>query len=381
MQRRSILITRPVDDAAGPARRIEALGYTPVIAPMLRIVRKAPTIPANIQAILVTSGNALATLTPSAIPLLAVGDATAELARKKGFSAVHSAGRDAKSLAALAARLHRPEAGPLLLASGARQGQKLARDLRAGGFRVIRRVCYAAHPVSRFPAEAAAALQSGMVHAALFLSAETAAAFVRLLPPEFHHALATVAALAIGPSAAEVLEPLPWLRVCRAQKPNFGRRPGPDMTDPELDPPAESPAEPPRASLFDPAPASPPPPFIKTADPVVVRRRGGTPLLLTLLLFAGLAGGLYWVWTNPQPGAQTTTLASQPAADPQPAIDAAKAEVLAKLQALSERVDKLEKQPAAAPPADSQAASTAPACDPTARHLPCSQRRPGQASG
>jgi uroporphyrinogen-III synthase len=219
--RRAILITRPADDAAIPAARIEALGYRPVMAPMLRIDRRMPDLPAHVQAILVTSGNALAALVPSATPLFAVGDATASRAREAGFTQVHSAGRDAQALAELVAQTQHARAGPLLLASGARQGENLAADLRARGFRVIRRVCYAAFPVQRFPHQAAASLRSGEVHAVLFLSAETATAFVRLLPPELSHALETVAALAIGNAAAAVLERLPWLRICRAQNPTL----------------------------------------------------------------------------------------------------------------------------------------------------------------
>jgi uroporphyrinogen-III synthase len=219
--RRAVLITRPADDAAAPAARIESLGYRPVIAPMLRIRRRSPDLPPGMQAILVTSGNALAALEPSGTPLFAVGDATAERARAAGFTQVRSAGRDAQALGELVASAQHPGAGPLLLASGARQGEKLAADLRARGFRVIRRVCYAAYPVQRFPRHAAELLESGELHAVLFLSAETASAFVRLLPPELSHALESVAALAIGNAAADVLERLPWLRVCRAQNPTL----------------------------------------------------------------------------------------------------------------------------------------------------------------
>jgi uroporphyrinogen-III synthase len=221
MNRRAILITRPAEDAATPAARIEALGYRPVVAPMMRITRRTPTLPGHVQAILVTSGNALPALPPGDTPLLAVGDATAARARARGFTNVHSAGRDADALAHLAAGLQAPGAGPLLLASGARQGEKLAADLRGRGFRVIRRVCYAAKTVQIFPPEAVMCLQSGELHAVMFLSAETATAFVRLLPPELYHALASVAALAIGNSVADVLERLPWLRVCRAQNPTL----------------------------------------------------------------------------------------------------------------------------------------------------------------
>ena len=218
--RPSVLITRPsFGDATCAA--IEARGYLPVAAPFLVIEHFPLTIPRPLQAILVTSGNALPSLRAVNLPLLAVGDATAERARAHGFADVRSAAGDAAALADLAAALAEPAGAPLLLASGQGQGQALAADLRRRGFRVIRRVCYAARPVGQFPHAAAQALLSGRLHAALFLSAETAAAFVRLLPPCLSARLGTVAALAIGRTTAETLETLPWSRVCRAASPTL----------------------------------------------------------------------------------------------------------------------------------------------------------------
>jgi uroporphyrinogen-III synthase len=218
---RSILLTRPANESRATAARIEAMGYRPIMAPMLKIQRRTPKLPRDVQAILMTSGNALHALKPGETPLLAVGDATAARARDAGFSHVLSAGRDARALADLVAATQQPSGLPLLLVSGARQGESLASDLRARGFRVLRRVCYAAVPVQRFPSEAVAAITSGELHAVLFLSAETAAVFVRLLPPELVHALASVTALAIGGAAATVLEPLPWRHVSRPQEPTL----------------------------------------------------------------------------------------------------------------------------------------------------------------
>ena len=146
------------------------------------------------------------------LPLLAVGAATARRAREAGFERVLSADSDAAALAALAARSLGPGAR-LLLAVGAGQGATLAAALRGGGFRVHRRTAYAAYPVAEFPGEAQAALQAGALRAALFLSAETARAFARLLPVPLLPHLAGVDALAIGEPAAAALRPLPWRRV------------------------------------------------------------------------------------------------------------------------------------------------------------------------
>ncbi len=196
------------------------MGYEPVIAPLLDIVVRPIATLSGVQATLATSRNAIPALRPAG-RLLAVGDATAACARAHGFAEVESADGDAARLAELVTRRCDARAGPLLLAAGAGQGHALAATLRARGFRVVRRVGYRARPARRLPPAALQAIGGGQLHAALFLSAETAMCFVRLLPPECSAMLTTVSALAIGTSTAGALDALPWLRICRAATPTL----------------------------------------------------------------------------------------------------------------------------------------------------------------
>ena len=101
--RRCVLITRPEPGAGETAERIRQLGFEPVQAPMLRVKVLPVRLPGGVQAILVTSGNAIAGLSEidRSIRLLAVGDATADRARAAGFTDVTSAGGDAGDLAEL----------------------------------------------------------------------------------------------------------------------------------------------------------------------------------------------------------------------------------------------------------------------------------------
>lgn len=211
---RGILITRPYQAARETAPRVEALGWQPVIAPFLGIVELGIGDPPEADAVLVTSANALVSvfLKYQAVPLLAVGDRTAARARDFGFRDVRSAGGDAAALAALAMSVFPPGAR-LLLPVGEGQGETLAANLGAAGFEVHRRVVYRAEPPPIFPPAAAKALQARRLRAATFLSAETARAFVTLMPARLGRLLATVDALAIGEPAAEALRPLPWRRV------------------------------------------------------------------------------------------------------------------------------------------------------------------------
>lgn len=217
MDRHEVLITRPAAEAEATAARIASMGFVPVVAPMLRVRFLELAWPERFDGFLVTSGNGVESLRGFArggcsIPLFAVGDATAARAREMGFERVHSAGRDAAGLAELVRR-HCPKDMVMLFVTGAGQGQALTTSLRAEGFRVFRRVGYAARPVGRLPAAAAAALGGGRMRAALFLSAETARAFVRVLPESLHGTLQAVDALAIGAAAADALAPLPWRQV------------------------------------------------------------------------------------------------------------------------------------------------------------------------
>ena len=221
--RASVLVTRPQPGAAETARRLTGMGRRPVLAPVIEIAQLAARLPPpdRLQAVLATSGNAMPALAGHrGLPLLAVGDATAAKGRARGFTTVHSAGRDARALAELAAQVCDPAGLPLLLASQQGQGRSLVRALRAAGFAVVHRSTYAARPVPALPEPARAALLAHEVCAALFFSPATARAFVALaaaLPAEL---FASIESLAISPAAASALAPLPWRHIRVAAAPN-----------------------------------------------------------------------------------------------------------------------------------------------------------------
>ncbi|HEY1072858.1 uroporphyrinogen-III synthase [Brevundimonas sp.] len=129
---RRVWITRAQPGAARTAVRLTALGFTPVVAPLLairplpealpRFLGAAPDL-TTVAALAFTSPNgvaAFAALTPDLRdrPVFAVGDATAEAARDAGFADARSAAGDIHALAALIAAT--PIDG-LILAPGARE--------------------------------------------------------------------------------------------------------------------------------------------------------------------------------------------------------------------------------------------------------------------
>jgi uroporphyrinogen-III synthase len=221
----AVLITRPEPGATDTAARIAAIGLVPIVAPLLDIRPLPIRVPAErIAAILLASGNAVDALSGlclcRSLPVLTVGDATARRAQKAGFTKVASADGDAEALAALVRARLRPSDGPLLLAAGRGQSLALAAELRASGYRVARRVGYAAIPVPRLPDQARAALLGHQTRTVLLFSAETARHFVHLVRQAgLLETLADREAITIGPLAAMALKQVPWARIRVAAKP------------------------------------------------------------------------------------------------------------------------------------------------------------------
>lgn len=221
MTGRSVLVTRPEPGSAETARAIAALGWTPLLAPSLKLQSvAAPRLP-RAQAILLPSRAAARALDPTPTPVLAVGAGTAAEARARGFADVIAAEGEAVTLAALAAERLDPAAGPLLLAVGRGYSTELARALRAKGFRVIRRVTYEARPATALPDDARAALGAGQVVAALFTSPRGARTTIALLRAAgLADAARGIRALAISARIAEALRPLPWAAIAVTDRPD-----------------------------------------------------------------------------------------------------------------------------------------------------------------
>ena len=219
-----VLITRPRPGAAETAARVEAMGLIAIVAPFLKITPTPASLPhpGRIAAVLLTSGSAIAPLPAEfrACPVLTVGDATARRAKQAGFTTVVSADGDAAALTELVRNRIAPGGGTLLLAAGRGQSLALAADLRRSGYRVARRVVYAAKPVPDLPDAAKAALTGTQKTTVLFFSAETARHFMRLARAAgVSEHLRNHEAVTIGPQAAMALKGAPWARIRVAAKP------------------------------------------------------------------------------------------------------------------------------------------------------------------
>jgi uroporphyrinogen-III synthase len=223
----AVLVTRPEPGAAETADACRALGWDPILAPALTLQPTPPKRLPPAQALLLASRAAARALPPLPITVLAVGAGTAAEARARGFPDVHAAEGDAAALADAAAGRLDPAAGPLLLAVGRGYGAELAAALRGRGFRVIRRVVYAARPAEALPRPALEALRGGRVPAAVFTSPRGARITISLLRAAgLAEAVRGVRALAISPRIAEVLVALPWAGIEVTARPDPALLPG-----------------------------------------------------------------------------------------------------------------------------------------------------------
>ena len=219
------LVTRPREEAEALAAALAARGIGALVEPMMEISFLAGAIDlAGAQAVLCTSANGVRALARAsgerAMPLLAVGDATAARARAAGFADVASAGGDAADLARLAAMRLFPRNGRLVHVCGSMAAGDLAGALRSRGFAVERRVLYEARPVAALSAAAFGALQARQIDFALFFSPRTAAIFTRLAEAVgvVPHC-AAIAALSISAAADRRLAELPWRERHVARRP------------------------------------------------------------------------------------------------------------------------------------------------------------------
>ena len=224
-----VLVTRPREDAAGLAAALEARGHAVLLEPLLTIVPRDPADwpPGHeaAQALLVTSANgvrAFARGDPRRdLPVCAVGEASAAVARDLGFTSVVSASGDVDDLAALVSARLDPAAGPLLHPAAGRLAGDLQGALTGAGFSVLRAVLYDAVPVAALSAPTVEAINSGAIDAVTFFSPRTAAAFVSLVEAaRLQAGCGGIAAVCLSPAVAAALERLTWRQVAVAARPD-----------------------------------------------------------------------------------------------------------------------------------------------------------------
>ena len=170
----TLLITRPLEDAALLADCLQDMGYRTFLEPLLEPdLSRARTCP-------LSAHKALATSDRSA-QIFAVGDGTASLAGELGFTRVASAGGDVHDLFALVRSAWCPEDGRLLHVAGKTLAGDLVGMLSAEGYDVVRDHMYDVRTPAEFTPELVDAFVRDDIAAVLLFSPRTAMTFADLV--------------------------------------------------------------------------------------------------------------------------------------------------------------------------------------------------------
>ncbi len=175
-----VVITRPQPAAERTAAALAARGHSVWVVPLMQVEPVAADLSGDWGGVIITSANAPAAIAGDparealiALPLLAVGQRSAEAARAAGFGEVTSAGGDVRDLLRALATRRLDLVAPLLYLAGEDRTTDLTAELAAHGIAAEMRVVYRAVPLP-FPPELTAALEAGDVEAVLHFSRRSA---------------------------------------------------------------------------------------------------------------------------------------------------------------------------------------------------------------
>jgi uroporphyrinogen-III synthase len=175
-----VLVTRPEPAAERTAAALIARGHDVWKLPLMQIEPVVADLSGTWSGVIVTSANAPTAIADNAaraalltLPLLAVGQRSAEAARAAGFTEVTSAGGDVRDLLRTLASRRLDQVAPLLYLAGEDRSSDLVAELAAHGIAAEMRVVYRAAALA-FPDELVAALESGDVEAVLHFSRRSA---------------------------------------------------------------------------------------------------------------------------------------------------------------------------------------------------------------
>jgi uroporphyrinogen-III synthase len=187
----AILVTRPEPDNETTAAALRAKGFAVLLAPMLRFEPVAfhDDTEARYGAVIVSSANALRAIGSDlagsrllTLPLFAVGERSAEAARRAGFGDVAVAGGTAAALRDLIVASVRAKtlkkASTLLYLAGADLAGDVAGELGERGFTVVTHTTYRMLPVANLPQQAVDAFAANRIEAVLHYSRRSARAFL-----------------------------------------------------------------------------------------------------------------------------------------------------------------------------------------------------------
>ncbi|MDF1750964.1 MAG: uroporphyrinogen-III synthase, partial [Alphaproteobacteria bacterium] len=227
VKRPMILITRPVEDAAGLVDALRTEGFDALVEPMLRIepLEDVTVDLSDCRAILFTSANGVRAFARASavrdLPVVTVGPASAQAATEAGFEDIEASGGDVQALVETVQGRFPVEGGAFFHAAGSVTAGDLKGDLEALGYRVKRVALYRSVKIQQFSDACRAALDTNRIAGVTFFSPRTAESFVTVLQGEGRAPCArTVWALCLSDAVARAAERVEWLGIRRAATPD-----------------------------------------------------------------------------------------------------------------------------------------------------------------
>ncbi|MBZ9989765.1 uroporphyrinogen-III synthase [Mesorhizobium sp. BH1-1-5] len=207
-----VLVTRPEPGASRTARRLEALGFQPILLPLTETsALPVETTVGDAVAVAVTSANAVRHAPGALIaalarlPCHAVGKRTAQACRAAGFSSVAQGPGDAEALADGIANGLAGKA--IVYLCGHVRFPLFERRLAAAGVHVQAIETYDTTAIDHGDADVVARLSGRPVYAALLYSAKASAALVSLIArPALRQLFEKTEFLALSARVAEPLQ-------------------------------------------------------------------------------------------------------------------------------------------------------------------------------
>lgn len=189
MTSKTILLTRPEEEAQETAFFLKKNEFDVLFLPLFAPVQRKPLKPFSldhIQAVIATSQRsvqAFAQITSCrSLPLYAVGDRTAFVAQQLGFQNVASADGTVEDLTFLVERACIPEKGGILYISGALINHDLPHLLTQKGFQVQHDILYEMKPlIFELPPSLIFSFKKKQIWGTLLFSPQTAFSFSGLM--------------------------------------------------------------------------------------------------------------------------------------------------------------------------------------------------------
>jgi uroporphyrinogen-III synthase len=403
--KRTVLITRPEEDALPLAETLRARDLRVLIEPMLRIkpVRDVAVDLEGVQALMFSSSNgvrAFAALNKSRdLPVFTTGEASARVARNLGFKNVEGADGDVNGLVRLVRHRLKPGDGALFHGAGSVVAGDLATQLGKLGYTLRREVIYEAVQADELSPQLLQKFEAGEIDIVLLFSPRTVETFLTLLKassadrPALADALSKVTALCMSRAVADAARQATWRDIEVAERPELNAMLSLiERTVTALDEQSPSAAEGPSVAE-GPAAAAPmvgrplpgEGPTVRTsaagAAPRQRRSRWAWIAAAAVLLFVALAGlatipaWRTWKGSSDQP-LVTEAPSTEPAASDEPATTD---EAASEAPAADEPVPDTAEEPAAAATGEGETAGTEPSAEETAADATAEQAEPASA--